>query len=698
MVSTGNNKVVESKAKGAAAEPGARPAARLSVGLLGTFELRSHDGQPLRLPRKTQGLLAFLALQHGRPVPREQLATLLWGNSATEQARQSLRQCLAALRNTLGAELSVPVVADTAAIFLSPSHLWTVDAALFEQACQSQCIDELEHASTLYRGDLLAGLQIAVEPFNDWLTVERQRMSSLHLDMLHRLALARAETGSMEAAIVAAKRITALDPLREDGHQLLMRLLASSGNRAGALKQHERCIEILRAELGIAPDIETQHLAEAIRSGAQVTRASITRAASEPAGSLIVAQVSAPGPPLPDKPSIVVLPFANLSGDANQDYFVDGLVDDITVALGREKWLFVIARPSAFAFRSQSVDPRDVASRLGVRYVLRGSVRRDGSRVRIVVQLTDAAHGGHIWSDRLEDEADNVFAMHDRLMARVAAMIAPALRTVEIERAQRNPTESLTAYDLYLRALPKYRSREADNRDALLLLRKAIEIDHTFALAHGLAARCYQFQRMMGWARPLDPELDEGVRLGRLAAEHGANDSEALWMAGLAIVQLRGGIDHGLGMIERSLLLNPNSANAWTASCLVRSYLADSERAISDFHRAQRLNPLDQMHHLHWNAVGLAYFSAGRYDEANVAADKTLTVGPAYPPGLRLKVATCGLLGKAEEAQEYVSRLRTAHPDCSIAWMRQFWGELLRPQVLARYIKGARLAGLAEGR
>ena len=708
VASTRREKVLDDKGASIASEPAARPAARLSVGLLGPFEVRRQDGQTLRLPRKTQGLLAFLALQHGRPVPREQLATLLWGNSATEQARQSLRQCLAALRNTLGTELSAPVVADTAAVFLSPSQLWTVDVAAFEAACQSKSLDDLEHASTLYRGELLAGLQIPVEPFNDWLTVERQRMSSLHLDVLHRLALARAETGNMEAAIVAAKRMTALDPLREDGHRLLMRLLASSGNRTGALKQHERCIEILRAELGIAPDAETELLAEAIRSGAQVTGEATTRArasgpaaaraAGEPTGLPVDAPASAPGPPLPDKPSIVVLPFANLSGDANQDYFVDGLVDDIIVALGREKWLFVIASPSAFAFRDRSADPRNVASKLGVRYVLRGSVRRDGSRVRIVVQLTDAVHGGHIWSDRLEDEADNVFAMHDRLMTQVAAMIAPALRSVEIERAQRKPTESLTAYDLYLRALPKYRSREADNREALLLLRKAIEIDRTFAAAYGLAARCYQFQRMMGWARPLDPELDEGVRLARLAAEYGANDSEALWMAGLAVVQLRGGIDHGLGMIERSLLLNPNSANAWTASCLVRSYLGDSERAIEDFHRAQRLNPLDLSHHLHWNAVGLAYFSAGRYEEANEAADKTLNVGPAYPPGLRLKVATCGLLGRIEEGRAYVRRLQTAHPECGVAWMQQFWGSLLRPQVLARYIEGARLAGLPEGR
>lgn len=604
----------------------------------------------------------------------------------------------------MGPELSAPVVADTDAVVLSPSNLWRVDVATFEAACLSNGLEEMERASSLYRDELLAGLQIPVEPFNDWLTVERQRLSSLQLNVLHRLALARAGAGDTDGAIVAARRMAALDPLREDGHRLLMRLLAASGNRAGALKQHAQCAGILRDELGIAPDAETEQLAQAIRFGAQVAveaapkaTAAAGPAASRPVGAPIDIPASLPSPPLPDKPSIVVLPFANLSADASQDYFVDGLVDDITVALGREKWLFVVASSSAFAFRERSVDPRDVAARLGVRYVLRGSVRRDGSRVRIVVQLTDAVHGGHIWSDRLEDEADNVFAMHDRLMTQVAAMIAPVLRSVEIERAQRKPTESLSAYDLYLRALPKYRSREADNREALLLLRRAIEIDSTFAAAYGLAARCYQFQRLMGWARPLDPELDEGVRLALLAAEHGANDFEALWMAGLALVQLRGGIDHGLGMIERSLLLNPNSANAWTASCLVRSYLCDSERAIEDFHRAQRLNPLDLSHHLHWNALGLAYFSAGRYEEANEAADKTLNVGPAYPPGLRLKVAMCGLLGRVQDGQEYVKRLQAAQPGCGLVWMQQFWGSMLRPRVLARYIEGARLAGLPEG-
>jgi TolB-like protein/DNA-binding SARP family transcriptional activator len=670
---------------------------RLAIGLLGPFEVKRGDGQPLRLPKKAQALLAYLVMHRGRPIPREQLATLLWGNSPTEQARQSLRQCLAALRNTLGAEASEPIVADTASVLLAPSGRWAIDVAAFEAVCQSKSVADLERASALCRDEFLAGLQIPVEPFNDWLTLERHRLTSLRLGLLQRLAQGRAEAGDAEGAIAAARQLNALDPLREDGQRLLMLLLAASGNRSAALKQHECCTQVLREELGIAPDADTERLAEAIRAGRPISSASREAAPPAPTPPAAVGATSA-GLPLPDKPSIVVLPFANLSGDAGQDYFVDGLVEDITVALGRESWLFVIASPSAFALRDRVADLREIAAKLGVRYVLRGSVRRDGNRVRIVVQLTDAASGAHVWSDRLEDEVDNVFAMSDRLMTQVAALIGPALRSVEGERAQRKPTGSLTAFDLYFRALPRFRNSLADNQEALRLLDRAIALDPSYAAAYGFAARCYQFQKLMGWVPPNDPRLVEGVRLSHRAAELGRNDSEALWMAGLALVQLAGEINHGPALIDRSLTLNPNSANAWTSSCLARTYLGDCDTAIDHFHRSRRLNPLDQSHHVHWNIVGMAYFAAGRLADADAAADEALKARPTYPPGLRLKVATSGLLGRIEEGRAYVERLLAVHPECSVAWIRDFWGPLKQrsPAALTNYIEGSRHSGLPE--
>jgi TolB-like protein len=393
------------------------------------------------------------------------------------------------------------------------------------------------------------------------------------------------------------------------------------------------------------------------------------------------------------------MPFANLSGDTGQDHFVQGLVEDLTVALGRERWLFVIASSSAFAFKEAAADPREVAAKLGVHYVLRGSVRVDAGRVLVVAQLNDAALGVHVWSGRFEDEIDNLFAMQDRLTTKVAAMIAPALMSVEVERALRKPTESLTAFDLYLRALPRFTMSRADNRDALQLLGRAVVLDPAYATAYALAARCYQFQLMFAWILRGDPEIEEGVRLCRRAIETGGNDSEALWMAGLALVHLAGEIDHSFALIERSLSLNPNSANAWMASSIVRFYLGDYDAGIDHFGRAKRLNPLDLTQHLHWNIVGLSHVGSGRYLEANDAADRVLRTRPSYLPGLRLKVVACGLLGRVEEGRAALQQVLAIQPGYSVAWQRAMLSLPLQrnPQALERYLEGCRLAGVPEG-
>lgn len=410
--------------------------------------------------------------------------------------------------------------------------------------------------------------------------------------------------------------------------------------------------------------------------------------------------VATGGPPLlPDKPSIVVVPFQNLSGDTTQDYFVDGLVDDLTVALGREKWLFVIAGPSARAFKSADAEPREIAVKLGVRYVLRGSFRRLGDEVRIVAQLIDANSGQHVWSERFEDRVDNVFDMQDRLIAQVSAMIAPALRSTEIERARSKAPESVTAFDLYLQALPRMRTSLADNRQALEFLDKAVTLDPNYSAAYALAARCYQFQLLMGWVQRSEPSLKSGILLGQRAVELGRSDSEALWMAGLALIILDGQLDLGAGWIDRSLSLNPNSADAWVSSGMCHNYRGDYETAIEHFDRSQRLNPLDTLHHFRWNLVGMSYFGAGRYHEAYDAAGKCLSAGSTYPQALFLKLSACGQLGRTEEAAGTLTKLLAVHPRCSLTWASEYFGTMFNVRnadFVARYVEGARRAGLPE--
>lgn len=678
-------------------QPGAGPQLRISV--LGPFELRQ-AGALVRLPKKAQGLLSVLAVHLGQPVAKETLATLFWGNSGTEQARQSLRQCLVALRTALG-PLAECITSETATLALVATDTVAVDAHDFVEGSKAESLPGLERADALYRDAFLAGLHIPVEPFERWLTIERQRFEVMRLDLLLRLATAQAAAGHLDKAVSACRQLVSLDPLREEGHRL--DLLAKTGNRGGALLQYEQCAEVLKDELGIAPDPETVRLAETIRLGTlehrQVATASVpdkppaSDAPSAKDGGVVA------GPGLPDRPSIAVLPFANLSGDAAQDYFVRGLVEDITVALGREKWLFVIASPSAFMAGHAEADARMVGAKLGVHYLLKGSARVEEGQVLFVVQLVDAGRGAHMWSGRFRDQMDNVFAVQDRLATKVAAAIGPALMSVEVERALHKPTSSLTAFDLYLRALPRFRASMKDNEDALELLAKAIDLDPSYATAHGMAARCYQFQLLFGWRQPGDPGFAQGVRHCHEAASLGRNDSEALWMAGLALVHLAGEHDFSLALIERSLNLNPNSANAWTASCLIHSYLGNSDTAIDHFQRAQRLNPLDLSQHLHWNTLAWAYLGAGRYEEAAEAAEKTLSIQPDYPPGLRLSAVTCGLLGRTAEARAHTARLLAKQPGSTISSMRAFLSIPLQRNVTAleKYLEGARNAGVPEG-
>ena len=666
------------------------PASKLLLSVLGPFELRRDDRPVLRLPKKAQAMLAILAIGGNRPVPRDHLATLLWGDHSTEQARQSLRQSLLALRGALGPDADRVLLADTSTVALAGTDAIALDAHEFETLSRSDDLADLARAETLYRDDLLSGLHIPVEPFERWLTIERQRLAGMRLTLMEKLAVAQARAGQIDNAITSARHLVTLDPFREEAHRLVMRLLADAGNRGAALVHYDQCTRVLREELGIEPDAETTRLAAAIRDGTAV---------KDVPGAATAAPAAVAALALPDKPSIAVLPFANLSSDGTQGYFVQGLVDDITVALGREKWLFVIASPSAIAAGDETADPRLISTRLGVRYVLRGSVRLDAGQVLVVAQLSDAARGVHVWSERFRDQMDNLFALQERLTTKVAAMIAPALMAVEVERAMHKGTESLTAFDLYLRALPKFRTSMRDNEEALELLAKAIEFDPSYAAAHGMAARCYQFQLMLGWRLPGDPRLAQGVRHCHEAASTGRNDSEALWMAGLALVHLAGEHDFSQALIERSLSLNPNSANAWTTSCFIHSYLGNTDTAIDHFQKAQRLNPLDLSQHLHWNAIAWAYMGAGRYEEAAEAAEKTLRIQPDYLPGLRISMVTSALAGRLDEAQAYAARVLAKQPSITISWARTFLKVPLQrnTRALDTWLEGARIAGVPEG-
>jgi TolB-like protein len=403
-----------------------------------------------------------------------------------------------------------------------------------------------------------------------------------------------------------------------------------------------------------------------------------------------------PGLPLPDKPSIAVLPFANLSNDPDQEYFADGMVEDIITALSRIPWLFVIARNSSFTYKGKPIDMRQVGRELGVRYVLEGSVRKASNRVRITTQLIEAATGGHVWADHYDGPLDDIFDLQDQITASVAGIIEPKLRHAEMQRARRKPTESLDAYDLYLRALAQYNVSPEGNSEALQLLRRAIELDPKYAAPYALAARCHVFQQSWGWVSPADPALAEGVRLAKLATSLGRDDPDTLSMAAMTLRQLAGDVQGAAALIDRALALNPNSALAWRISGSLQTSFGKPELAIAHLERAARLSPLDAEGAWCSFFIAIAHFMAGRYEEASSWTDKTLHDLPDYPPALRMKAATSALLGRAEEGRAWVERLLAVTPDATISSMRLYYRGFWQKAGLEAYLDGLRKAGLPE--
>jgi len=406
----------------------------------------------------------------------------------------------------------------------------------------------------------------------------------------------------------------------------------------------------------------------------------------------------APSPALslPDKPSITVLPFHNLSGDPEQEYFADGMVEDITAALSRIRWLFVIARNSSFTYKGRSVDIKGVGQELGVRYVLEGSVRKSGNRVRITGQLIDARSGTHIWADRFEGLLDDIFELQDQIAESVVGAIAPQLERAEIERAKRKPTDSLGAYDYYLRGMAKLHSGTRDALEqALPLYYKAIELDPEFASAYGMAAWCHFWRKLNGWMTDRDQEIAEGVHLARLAVELGRDDAVALTRGGHALGHLTGDLDGGIALLDRARLLNPNLAPAWFLGGILRTLRGDSESAIKDLTHAARLSPLDPEMFRMQVGMALSHFFAGRYDCATDWAEKALRNLPILLPAAAVVTACHALSGQVDKAAQAMQRLQELDPALRVSRLKE-WLPIQRPEDLARLAEGLRLAGLPE--
>ncbi len=408
-----------------------------------------------------------------------------------------------------------------------------------------------------------------------------------------------------------------------------------------------------------------------------------------------------PALPLPDKPSLVVLPFQNMSGDPDQEYLADGMVEDITTALSRIRSLFVIASNSAYTYKGRAVDVRQVGRELGVRYVLEGSVRKAGSRVRITGQLVDTATGAHLWADRFDGRLEDVFELQDQVTASVVAAIEPNLRTAEIQRAQRKPTENLRAYDLMLRAFPHFYNITRESiEEAKRLLRRAVEIDPAYAPGLAHLALCQWATVSPGWMDRSNPDVAEMIHLARSAVALDSNDPEVLHIAAQIVASPGGDLNGGVALINKAIGLNPSNADVLRTAGQLYAYAGDTKSAFAYLERSIRLSPLSRGSWVYFS-YALAHFVAGEFEAATEWTAKALQERPNYGPALRYRAASLGLLGRVEEGRHVVRRLLELVPDYTIARARRHFEFDMNnifgtPGVADSFYEGLRRSGVPE--
>ena len=641
--------------------------------LLGGFALESGGGGELTLPtRKDRLLLAYLALSAGKVQTRDRLAGLLWGDRADAQSRDSLKQALAGIRQAFRRAGLDPVRADRESVAFVMDGI-DVDAVEFARlATETHAFDR---AVTLYRGNLLDGIDGVTTEFEEWLRPERERLGDLAVRVLEQLALSSTLNRVSDEAIRLGRCLLARDRLREPVYRALMGLHARQGERTEALKLYAACRDALKQDLGVAPDSKTEELYRDILTD----RPSAPASASE-------------AEPTPARPSIAVLPFGNLSGDADLDHLCDGMTEDIITELSRFPELFVMARHSSFAFKGKAVTVQQVGRELDVEYVLEGSVRRAGTRVRIIAQLVDARTGAHIWAERVDREIGDLFVVQDEVTERIVVTIAHRVGKTEQARAARKRPEAMRAHDHVLRAWAIVSGTSEANQQSRALYEKALALEPTNILALTGLAWTYVIDWESRWSNPTDAALEHAYELARQALCLDSTDYRTHLLFGY-VQRLRKQFADALVHCEHVVAMNSNDADgiAHMGSLLVA--LGRFSEALDWFQKAVRLDPLHPAWYLY--GIGEAHYGARQYEQAIAPLRAAVNRFPTYITPRRHLAAAYAQMGRMDEARAEVAAIRKLDPSVCLAMYR----ERIRYEKFAdwdHYLDGLRKAGLPE--
>jgi DNA-binding SARP family transcriptional activator len=648
--------------------------ALVQITLLGGFEIAAEASRrPIEITaKKTRALLAYLALPAGRPRSRDEVADLLWSDRGEKQARASLRQSLGELRKSFEDLGDSPLILEHDKVALDAA-LVDVDVGTLVKLATSDNVEDLRRAARIYSGDLFHGFDIGDPAYADWLRAERGRLRATAIGILKRLL----EREAGQAAVAAGRRLLELDPMDEDAHRSLMRRYADAGEIGAALRQYEKCREILRSELATQPSPETEALHQKIRDRTGAPAAQPERSSDA------VRHESAEAAPA-SKPSIGVLPFANLSGEADQQQLTDGITNDLIADLSRFSSLLVKRA------RRRNVEAREAGQELGVQYLLEGSVQRDRQHLRINAQLIDAATEAHLWAKRFDREATGLFAIQDEVVETIVAELAAKLDLVERDRARRKTSESLSAYDLWLQARDYlYRNTKEDNTAARLLLERAVALDPSDPRYAADLALSYHYESRWGWSDSQDKSLVTAEELARKGVRLDDSDYRTHWVLA-TVLRAKSDFRGAQAAYERAYVLNPNDADLAADFGGFHLYYGEPHEAIRRIQSAMQLNPLYPDWYL--RVLGLCYFCIGDYT-------KTIDVvhGARQPqPGLlRLLTAAHIMLDQVELAEAARAEMIKLEPWFTISILRKGLPFKI-PGVGAPFFAALRKAGLPE--
>jgi len=647
---------------------------RIYLHLLGRFVACADAEAAVRISissKKCRALLAFLAMHPDRGASREELATLLWGDRSDLHARHNLRQALCSMRADLAAVAPDLLNVGGERIGIGQECL-AVDALEFSALADSSEVSCLEQAARLYRGRFLAEFSLEAEPFDEWVGAERARLEAKAARVFEICAARHDIGGNGQKAMEFALRLVDLDPLREDWQRLLLRLYEKYRGGDAAIAHARALTALLRKELDVEPAPATKALVAEIERRASAQVFSIAGQNAAPARPCVpplrageaqdrssIAQVRFA------KPSIVVLPLANIGRDSERDDFAEGLAIDLVTALSCVKSLSVIARDASLTCKGRPVDVRQIGRDLKVGYVLQVSVRKAENRVRVATQLVVARTGNHIWAQRYDRELRDVFAVQDEIAAKIAASIEPHICAAEGLRASRRPPHTLGASGCVMRALSLVNIRSKQNYAAAEdLLKRAIELDPTRAQAHSLFAYVTALNVVYGW-RP----RENNMALAREAAQNAVLlDVDDPWgHLALGFVHAQSqSPDEAIREAEKALALNPNFGLAHTYLGAALSHLGRTDQALAQIDTAERLCSREIFFGVNNYVRANAYFAAERHRDASVFARRSVEESPGIVTSHRQLIVNRTLAGEIEEAKAALKALLRLVPGTSL--------------------------------